>query len=215
MSRLSGNGFIDGPQGPLEAIIKEVPDGGGRAAIICHPHPLYGGTMHNKVVYRIARTFQDAGFTTLRFNFRGVGLSAGQHDDGNGEQDDLRAVIGFAQSHYPGHELWLAGFSFGSAVMLKVGCRDNLARALVAAGVPVSMYELDRLGECESPKLFVHGSQDEFGPVDKLRNFFEKLAEPKELAVIESADHFFTGHLDEMAAAISRFIQKLDQQANI
>src|SRR5580693_6429740 len=165
MSRLAGNSFIDGPQGPLEAIIKDARGKGGRVAVICHPHPLYGGTMHNKVVYRIARTFQGAEFTTVRFNFRGVGLSAGQHDNGNGEQDDLRAVIAFVQSHYPGHEIWLAGFSFGSAVMLKVGCQDNVARALVAAGTPISMYELDRLGECELPKLFVHGSLDEFGPV--------------------------------------------------
>src|SRR6185503_10240427 len=137
-----------------------------RAAIVCHPHPLFGGTMHNKVVFRIARAFQDAGFAVLRFNFRGVGKSEGQHDQGRGEQDDLRAAMEFMESKYTDAEIWLAGFSFGAAVMLRVACAERRVRALVAAGAPMLKYDFSHLKGCDKPMLFVQGTLDEYGPVE-------------------------------------------------
>ncbi|HEY6327978.1 MAG TPA: alpha/beta fold hydrolase [Blastocatellia bacterium] len=205
---LRGNLFIEGPTGRLEAILKDPSTLTGRSAVICHPHPLYGGTMHNKVVYRIARTFNEAGFTALRFNFRGVGLSAGVHDYGHGEQQDLLAVIDFIQRRYPHDEIWAAGFSFGSTVMLRVCCGDSRIRALVAAGVPTSVFEPGQVSACDKPKLVVNGSQDEFGPTKGLRRFFDQLSGPKELAIIEGADHFFEGHLDELSSSVAAFINQ-------
>jgi len=206
---LSGNIFFDGPEGRIEALIKEPAGSITRSAVICHPHPLYGGTMHNKVVFRMARVFSSAGFVALRFNFRGVGKSAGKHDNGRGEQDDLVAAIDFAEQSYPGAQIWLGGFSFGASVMLKVGCRDGRVRALVAAGAPVGAFGFEPVERCEKDKLFVQGSLDQFGPVDALSSFFERLAEPKRLVVIEGSGHFFEGHLDELESAISDFICRL------
>src|SRR3982751_4153035 len=131
MTDLIGNTFFEGSAGRIEAILKEPATGVTSAAIVCHPHPLFGGTMHNKVVYRIAKAFERAGFAVLRFNFRGTGLSLGKHDQGRGEQDDLRAAMRFVEEKYPGAEIWLAGFSFGAAVMLRVACGDESIRALV------------------------------------------------------------------------------------
>ena len=144
MTDLTGNTFFEGPAGRIEAILKEPAAPVARAAIVCHPHPLFGGTMHNKVVFRIARAFQDAGFAVLRFNFRGTGRSQGAHDDGRGEQDDLRAAVKFIEEKFPGAELWLAGFSFGSAVMLRAAACDGRVHAIVAAGVPVSKYDFTK-----------------------------------------------------------------------
>jgi alpha/beta superfamily hydrolase len=165
--------------------------------------------MHNKVVFRMARAFFKAGFVALRFNFRGVGKSAGKHDNGRGEQDDLVAAIDFAERSYPGAQIWLGGFSFGASVVLKVGCRDWRVRALVAAGAPVSAFGFEPIDGCEKDKLVVQGSLDQFGPVDVLRSFFEQLAEPKRLVVIDGSGHFFEGHLDELEGAISNFICRL------
>lgn len=206
MIDLQGNTFFEGPAGQIEAILK-VPAGDvTRAAIVCHPHPLFGGTMHNKVVFRIARAFQDAGFAVLRFNFRGVGQSGGKHDEGLGEQDDLRAAIKLMEKRYPGAEIWLAGFSFGSAMMLRSSACDPRIRALIAAGVPVSRYDFTQIAKCDKPKLFVQGSLDEFGSIEQLRKLFEVLDEPKQLKVIEGADHFFEGHLAELSQAVASFI---------
>src|SRR5918912_3777577 len=130
MTGLTGNTFFDGPAGRIEAILREPAAAVRRAAIVCHPHPLFGGTMHNKVVFRIARAFQEAGFAVLRFNFRGTGRSEGTHDEGRGEQDDLRAAMAFIEQRYAGAEVWLAGFSFGAAVMLRAACGDRRVRAL-------------------------------------------------------------------------------------
>ncbi len=206
---LTGNTFFEGPAGKIEAILKEPAAPVKRAAIVCHPHPLFGGTMHNKVVYRIARAFEDAGFAVLRFNFRGAGRSEGEHDQGRGEQDDLRAAIEFIEKNYPGAEVWLAGFSFGAAVMLRAACGDPSIRAIVAAGAPVSKYDFAQLVECNLPKLFVQGALDEFGSPADLEKFVAKLSEPKELRIIEGADHFFEGHLTELAQAVSSFIASL------
>lgn len=211
MTDLTGNTFFDGLAGQIEAILKEPATAVTRAAIVCHPHPLFGGTMHNKVVYRIARAFQDAGFAVLRFNFRGTGRSQGQHDEGRGEQDDLRAAIKFMEQKYAGAEIWVAGFSFGSAVMLRAACGDPSIRALVAAGVPISKYDFSHVITCDKPKLFVQGSLDEFGSKEDLERFVAKLSEPKSLKIIEGADHFFEGHLPELAQAVSDFINSIIQ----
>jgi len=210
MTDLQGNTFFEGPAGQIEAILK-VPAGDvTRAAIVCHPHPLFGGTMHNKVVFRIARSFQDAGFAVLRFNFRGVGQSEGKHDEGLGEQDDLRAAIRVIKEKYPGAEIWLAGFSFGSAMMLRSSACDPRIRALIAAGVPVSKYDFTQIAKCGKPKLFVQGSLDEFGSTEGLRKLFDVLDEPKQLKVIEGADHFFEGHLAELSQTVAAFIASVE-----
>lgn len=209
MTDLRGNIFFEGPAGRIEAILKEPASPVTRAAIVCHPHPLFGGTMHNKVVFRIARAFHDAGFAVLRFNFRGTGLSQGEHDEGRGEQEDLRAAMSFIEQKFQGAEVWLAGFSFGSMVMLRAAAFDQRVRAMVAAGVPVSKYDFSEVARCRKPKLFAQGALDEFGSVEDLKRFFSSLDEPKTLKIIEGADHFFEGRLTEFAEAISKFIDSI------
>ena len=162
--------------------------------------------MHNKVVYRIAKAFLRADFAVLRFNFRGVGRSEGEHADGIGEQDDLRAAIRLMEERYSKAGIWLAGFSFGAAVMLRTPCEDNRINALIAAGTPVSKYSFSAVAACDKPKLFVQGSLDEFGAVADLTRFFDRLKEPKELRIIEGAGHFFEGHLEELYQAVYGFI---------
>jgi alpha/beta superfamily hydrolase len=206
MTDLTGNTFFEGPAGQIEAILKEPEGGVSRAAIVCHPHPLFGGTMHNKVVFRIARVFQDAGFAVLRFNFRGTGQSRGSHDKGRGEQDDLRAAMDFVEEKYPEAEIWVAGFSFGSAMVLRSVACDSRVRAIVAAGVPVSKYDFSDISQCNKPKLFVQGSLDEFGSPADLETLFAVLDEPKQMKVIEGADHFFEGHLIELSQAVRDFV---------
>jgi alpha/beta superfamily hydrolase len=210
MSELTGNTFFEGPAGRLEGILKDPAEEtarGARAAVVCHPHPLYGGTMHNKVVYRIARAFQKKGFAVLRFNFRGVGLSAGSHDRGEGEQDDLIAAMDFMLERRPGSELWLAGFSFGASVVYRVGCKEARAHAMVEAGLPVSTFDFDAAPGCNKPKFFVQGAHDQFGTTEDLARFFERVAEPKRMAVIDGADHFFEGHLEQLEDVTLKFIE--------
>jgi len=215
MTDLKGNIFFEGPAGRIEAILKEPSTPVTRAAVVCHPHPLFGGTMHNKVVFRIARAFQGAGFAVLRFNFRGTGHSQGEHDQGRGEQDDLRAAIKFMGEKYTNAAVWLAGFSFGSAVMLRAACGDPSIRALVAAGAPVSKYDFSHVVTCDKPKLFVQGGLDEFGSSEDLERFVARLSEPKTLKVIEGADHFFNGHLEELEKAVSDFIDSNSREQDV
>lgn len=212
MTDLTGNTFIDGPAGRIEAILKVPAEPVKRAAIVCHPHPLFGGTMHNKVVYRLSRAFQDAGFAVLRFNFRGAGRSEGEHDQGIGEQEDLRAAIEFVETRYPTAEIWVAGFSFGAAVLLRSVACDDRVRAIIAAGVPVSKYDFSEIARCAKPKLFVQGSRDEYGSVAELGRLFALLDDPKELRVVDNADHFFEGHLSELSQAVSAFIEAVTTQ---
>lgn len=209
MTDLTGNTFLEGPAGKLEAILKEPTGAVTRAAIVCHPHPLFGGTMHNKVVFRIARAFSDAGFAVLRFNFRGTGRSEGEHDSGRGEQDDLRSAIEFIERKYPDGEIWLAGFSFGSAVMLRAASCDDRVRAIIAVGVPVSKQNFSDLARCNKPKLLIQGSNDQYGSVDQLETFFGSLDEPKQMKIIDDADHFFEGHLQELAETVTKFIDSV------
>jgi uncharacterized protein len=205
---LKGNLFIDGPVGRLEALLKEPVGEVRRVVVVCHPHPLFAGTMHNKVVYRIARAFQDSGFAVLRFNFRGTQQSEGTHDYGRGEQDDLRAALSYMEQKYPQAELWVAGFSFGAVVTLKTACSDPRVRAMILAGLPVSKYgEAELSGvNCSKPKLLVQGGNDEFGSVNDLRTFYEKLEGEKHLQVIDNADHFFKEELQQLYDTVKQFI---------
>lgn len=210
---LTGNIFISGPAGRIEAILKEPAGEITRAAVVCHPHPLFGGTMHNKVVYRIAKAFFDSGFATLRFNFRGAGRSEGKHDEGRGEQNDLRSMIRFIEEKYTGAEIWLAGFSFGAAVLLRAGCPNPLIGALIAVGTPVSKYDFASEAICDKPRLFVQGGQDEFGSVADLEKLMAALNGPVQMKVIEGAGHFFEGHLDELSRVVSAFIVSIRSES--
>src|SRR4029078_5246695 len=166
----AGNLFIPVAHGQLEAILKEPRPGPAKGvALVLHPHPLGGGTMHNKVVFRAAAALNDAGLIRLRVNFRGVGQSTGTHDEGRGELEDVRAGLDYLATHYPGEAITLCGFSFGSRVGLEVGLADERVRDLISIGTQVSKYDFSFLAACRKPILFVHGENDEFGNVAELR----------------------------------------------
>ncbi|HWF07467.1 MAG TPA: alpha/beta family hydrolase [Bryobacteraceae bacterium] len=199
--------FIDGPAGRLEALLEEPENGVPReACLVCHPHPLFGGTMHNKVVYRIARAMRRADAVVLRFNFRGVGASEGVHDNGPGEVEDARAALGVLRARYPELPFSMAGFSFGSRIVMKLGCGLALPPArLIAAGFPTSRGRFEYLAHCGVSKFFVQSTIDEHGPRRELEAAFEWFAEPKRLEFIETGDHFFTGALDKLEDAVFEF----------
>lgn len=199
--------FLAGPVGRLEALLwtssAANPD---FAAVVCHPHPLFGGTMHNKVVYQTAKALHDRGAPVLRFNFRGAGLSEGEHDKGRGEQDDVRAALDYLAEEFPGKPILLAGFSFGSSVGLRVGCADGRVGKLIGLGLPVDNTDMSFLRECAKPKLLIQGGNDQFGSPANIEALFATLPGPKRLAIVDGADHFFTGHLDQVAAAINAWL---------
>jgi len=204
----AGNLFIPAPHGRLEAILKE-PRGEVRGvALVLHPHPLGGGTMHNKVVFRAAAALNEAGLITLRVNFRGVGQSTGTHDEGYGEQDDVRAGLDYLAATYPEQEITLCGFSFGSRVGLEAGLADNRVGRLISIGTPVDKYDFSFLEQCRKPILFVHGEHDEYGDVNRLREIVERIAAHTltELRVIEGAGHFFDNQLDELKRVITEWV---------
>ena len=204
----AGNLFIPAPHGQLEAILKEPHSGSDRGvALVLHPHPLFGGTMHNKVVFRAAAALNDAGLVALRINFRGVGQSTGTHDEGRGERDDARAGLDYLSANYPGEEITLCGFSFGARVGLEEGIADDRVSRLISIGTPVDKYDFDFLVECRKSILFVQGDRDEFGNVERLRILVEKVSAhaPAQLRVIEGAGHFFDDQLDELKAAITEW----------
>ena len=188
-----------GPAGQLEALLEE-PDGGQPrlAAVLCHPHPLYGGTMHNKVVYRMARGLRRAGAVVLRFNFRGVGKSQGEHAHMTGEIEDARAALSYLRGRYPELPFALAGFSFGSRAIMQLGCEIGDAQFLMAAGIAMRMGPSEFLANCRTPKIFIHSTHDEFGPMPEFEKLYAQVAEPKQLIWIEAADHFFAGALEEL-----------------
>lgn len=201
--------FLAGPAGRLEAMLWTTASAeSDLVALVCHPHPLFDGTMHNKVVFQAAKALHRRAIPVLRFNFRGTGQSEGEHDNGRGEQDDVRAGLDFLAAEFPGRPILLAGFSFGSWVGLRVGCRDERVSELIGLGIPVSSLDLSYLRECAKPKLFVQGGNDQFGPREKVEAFFATLPEPKKLVFVENADHFFTGKLDQMTAAIGGWFDK-------
>jgi alpha/beta superfamily hydrolase len=206
MARRIESQFVAGPAGRLECLLEEPEDRDPiEAALVCHPHPLFGGTMHNKVVYRIARALRKTGCVVLRFNFRGVNLSEGTHAGGSGEVDDARATLAFLRERYPDLPYSLAGFSFGSRVALRLGCTlaEPRPRRVIAAGFPTTIGTFDYLDSCLVPKHFVHSTNDVHGPKAELEKAYERFAEPKTLQFIEAADHFFAGALDEFESAIA------------
>ncbi len=203
MARRIESHFIDGPAGRLEAILEEPEDGPpSEAYLVCHPHPLGGGTMHNKVVHRMAKALRLSGRAALRFNFRGVGRSQGEHAHGVGEVEDARAALGWLRARYPELPHALAGFSFGSRVILQLGCETRESRQLIAVGFPTTRGSNPTLGMCATPKIFISSTRDEFAPRDEMERRFEGFAEPKRLVWIAAADHFFAGALDELEAAV-------------
>ncbi len=205
----AGNLFVPVAHGRLEAILKEPRDGQARGvALVLHPHPLGGGTMHNKVVFRAASALNDAGFTTLRINFRGVGQSSGQHDEGRGELEDVRDGLNHLATNYPGSPITLCGFSFGARVGLEVGISDPRVVNLISIGTPVDKYDFNFLLSCRKPILFVHGDHDEFGDLTRLHHLVDQLEGQTEVTmkIIRGADHFFVGHLDELKQAITEWM---------
>jgi uncharacterized protein len=189
---------IPGPAGILEALLEEPEEQAPRAAaLVCHPHPLYGGTMHNKVVYRLARGMRRAGYVVLRFNFRGVGRSQGEHAHLAGEIEDARAALDWLRARYPALPYALAGFSFGSRVITRLGCATADAERLLAAGYATALGSAEYLESCLVPKTFLLSTHDEFAPRHEFERLYARVAEPKHLIWIEASDHFFAGALDE------------------
>jgi alpha/beta superfamily hydrolase len=205
----SKNFFLNGPVGRLEAILwtpqSSTPP--PLAAVVCHPHPLFGGTMHNKVVFQAAKSIDALGIPVLRFNFRGAGLSAGVHDRAVGEREDARAAVQFLVAEFPGVPLLVAGFSFGSVVGLRVGCETPQVRELIALGLPVNNADVSYLFACRKPKLFVHGSNDEHGALEKLEEMIPRFAGENKLVVVKNVDHFFAGKLDQLGQAITNWLE--------
>jgi alpha/beta superfamily hydrolase len=212
----SRNFFLTGPAGRLEAILwtpaREAAEGASRAAprwaaAVCHPHPLFGGTMHNKVAYQATKSLSALGFPVLRFNFRGAGLSEGTHDRGQGERGDVRAALDFLSAEFPAAQLLLAGFSFGSWVGLGVGCEDPRVARLIGLGIPVNNCDFSFLMRCAKAKLFVQGSSDVYGEVGKARDLVATLPGENVFLEVAGADHFFAGKLDRLDQAITGWLE--------
>jgi alpha/beta superfamily hydrolase len=201
--------FLDGPAGQLEALLNSGARDAKYAAVVCHPHPMYGGTLHNKVVFHAMKALNNLGMPVLRFNFRGAGLSHGEHDQGAGEVDDVRTALEWLdrEFHLP---IVFAGFSFGAAVGLRAAVPDVRVPALISLGTPISpvdnrSYDYDLLVSSTKPKLFVSGSRDQFATPARLQALVQTLADPKKLVIIEAADHFFEGRLREMREAVENW----------
>jgi alpha/beta superfamily hydrolase len=209
--------FLNGPAGRLEALLNAGASTATHAAVVCHPHPLFGGTLHNKVVFHTMKALNSFGFPVLRFNFRGTGLSEGEHDYGKGEIEDVQTALDWldAEYHLP---LIFAGFSFGAAIGLRPACADPRVDAVIGLGVPVApvaadnedprVYTFEFLHDCAKPKLFVSGARDQFGPRAKLQALADSVPEPKKLVIIEGADHFFEGRLHELRNAVESWIKE-------
>ena len=206
--------FLEGPVGRLEALLNLGESSASHAALVCHPHPMFGGTMHNKVVFQAMKALHSFGFPVLRFNFRGTGLSEGEHD-GRAEVDDVRAALDWLKKEYSLPVIF-AGFSFGAARGLRACCPDPDVRALISLGTPVEaegrLYSYKFLADCRKPKLFLSGDHDQFGPHEALEEVVASAAEPKELVFIPG-DHFFAGHLNEMRMTIESWLhEQLDSR---
>jgi uncharacterized protein len=204
--------FLGGPAGRLEALLNTGAENATHAAVVCHPHPLFGGTLHNKVVFTAMKALNGFGFPVLRFNFRGTGLSEGVHDKGHGEEDDVRTALDWLDKefHLP---LIFCGFSFGAAVGLRVACPDARVKAVIGLGTPVApvdgrAYEFSCLESCAKPKLLVSGDRDQYGSRSRLEKLTASLPEPGKLVIIEDADHFFEGRLREMREAIESWLRE-------
>lgn len=198
---------IAGPAGTLETLL-DTPAGDPRAAVVfAHPLPTDGGTMHTKVVFQAAKALARIGCVVLRFNFRGVGRSAGAWDEGRGELDDYRAALDFMAARYPRLELWSAGFSFGSHVASTVGAADARVCSLILIGPPVNKYEFAAVRTSTKPKFIVHGEADELIPLKQVREFYAQIPDPKELVVIDRANHLFDGQASEVGDALTELLE--------
>ena len=207
----AGRTLIPAPHGQLEAIYRPASNSAERVALVLHPHPLYGGTMHNKVVYHTAKALESDGFVTLRINFRGVGESSGGHDHGRGEVDDARVALDYLLAQQPAaREVLVAGFSFGAAIGLRFGCDDARVHRIIAIGTPAQYLENGILSRCDKPIAFIHGQSDQVAPLRKL----EALVGRQSVHVIPGADHFFGEHLDALEAAVSEAIHHQDHQGH-
>jgi uncharacterized protein len=202
--------FLQGPAGKLEALLNVGEENASHAAVVCHPHPLSGGTMHNKVVFNAMKALSGFGFPVLRFNFRGAGLSEGKHDEGRGEVDDVRAAIDWLDEAF-GLPIIFAGFSFGAATGMRATCNDRRVVGLISLGTPVSaegrIYSYSFLAECDKPKLFISGSRDQYGPIANLEKIVSLAAEPKKFILVEDADHFFEGKIPVMRTATEEWVR--------
>jgi alpha/beta superfamily hydrolase len=197
--------FIAGPTGKLEALLEEPEEGSAlEAALVCHPHPQGGGTMHNKVVYRMARGLRKSSCVVLRFNYRGVNLSEGEYAHGIGETDDARAALEELRARYPKLPVLAAGFSFGSRVALRLTSQQASVGRVIAVGFPTTIGEFDSVHKVRVPKLFVQSTQDEFSPRAEFSKFYAALPEPKELEWVEACDHFFKNNLDAFEGVMER-----------
>jgi uncharacterized protein len=197
--------FLSGPAGRLEALLEEPEhEDPVEAAVICHPHPQHGGTMHNKVVYRLARGLRKSGCVVLRFNFRGVNLSEGAYDRGVGEVEDARVALREMESRYPHLPILAAGFSFGSRVALRLTSQESAVLRVIPVGFPTVVAEREFVQAVHVPKFFVHSTHDNFGPRPDFEAFFQTVPEPKSIEWIDSTDHFFKDALDTYEAAIFR-----------
>ena len=201
--------FIPGPAGGLEALLNTGAPSATHAALVCHPHPMFGGAMHNKVVFAAMKALNRFGFPVLRFNFRGAGLSEGEHDQGRGEIEDVRAALDWldAEFHLP---IIFAGYSIGAYVGLRACCPHPRVPALIALGTPAlveeRLYNFGFLAQCRKPKLFISGTQDQYAPTEQLQLLVDAAADPKQLVLVEGADHFFEGKLDQVRAAIESWV---------
>jgi|SRR6516164_8887636 alpha/beta superfamily hydrolase len=202
--------FLDGPAGRLEALLNAGDRKASHAALVCHPHPVFGGTMHNKVVYHAMKALHSFGFPVLRFNFRSAGRSAGEHH-GMKEIEDVRAALAWLKQEFR-LPIIFAGFSFGAAMGMMAACPDPDVRAIISLGTPVEaegrIYSYKFLHDCRKPKLFLSGDHDQFGPHDELESVVANAAGPKELVFIPG-DHFFEGHLNEMRLTIESWLHEV------
>ena len=176
--------------------------------VVCHPHPLYGGEMHNNVVTALTDGFARAGIATLRFNFRGVGGSGGRHDEGNGEQDDVKGAVGYLLSRLQVATVAVAGYSFGSFVGLRAGAADPRVHKLIGVALPIARRDVSFLAAVTKPKLLISGDRDDISPAVRLGELFDSLPEPKALALVRGADHFFQGSEREVADRATAFLSK-------
>ena len=214
---------LHGPAGRIEALLDDpgalcttgeaalldpsVPPVALRAAVVlAHPHPLYGGTMHTKSVFQAAKAFCRLGCAVLRFNFRGTGASEGIFDEGRGELLDFGAAVDYAAARYPGVEIWGAGVSFGAYVAMTAGATDDRVNLLVGLAVPAATHDYSAVRATPKATYFIHGERDELCPLRDLRLLYAQCQEPKDLVVIDTADHLFSGHLTEMADVIEQLL---------
>ena len=202
--------IVPGPAGRLEALLDSPQNADGASvAVVCHPHPLYGGTMTNKVVHTLAKAFNELGISAVRFNYRGVGASEGKYDEGNGETDDALAVIDWAMQRWPKARLWLAGFSFGGPVAIRAAVRRNADR-LVTVAPAIQKVAVDASNLPQIPWLLLQGDKDELVDAEEVQRWVNTLQRPPQLLLLPGVDHFFHGRLNELRDAVLSWAREID-----